>query len=139
MGAWSEENFGNDDAEDWMHELEKSKGTGVLLTPIKAILTNSGYLESPDCSEALTASEVIAASLTGDMTLIPEEAIAWLDKRPRIWGKKPQIKKEHTAIAIQSVQKIVDDSELKELWEETEGFPKWKAIQDKLIVKFSNV
>ena len=31
VGAWSEDNFGNDDAGDWVCELEKSKGLDVLM------------------------------------------------------------------------------------------------------------
>ena len=66
MGAWSEENFGNDDAADWVYDLESSKGTDTLLSPINTILSSQSYLESHKCSEALAASEVIAASITGD-------------------------------------------------------------------------
>lgn len=45
MGAWSEENFGNDDAGDWIYSLEESKGTKVLMAPIKKINAASDYLE----------------------------------------------------------------------------------------------
>ncbi|WP_139299497.1 DUF4259 domain-containing protein, partial [Vibrio vulnificus] len=38
MGAWSEDNFGNDSASDWIWELEKSKGLNTLLSPIKSVL-----------------------------------------------------------------------------------------------------
>lgn len=131
MGAWSEDNFGNDDAGDWIYELEKSKGTDALLKPIKAIISNDDYLESSDCSEALAAAEVIAASLTSDNSSIPEEAQVWLNKKSGIFGKKPQIEQEHASIALQSVQKILESSELKDLWEETDDFPSWQGVQKK--------
>ena len=139
MGAWSEENFGNDDAGDWIYDLEKSKGTGTLLSPLKAINSNDDYLESPDCCEALAAAEVVAASLTGNFSSIPKEVQVWLNKKPGIFGKKPKIEKDHALLAKQSVQKILESSELKELWEETEDFSKWKEVQSKLIIKLSNV
>ncbi|WP_415905652.1 DUF4259 domain-containing protein [Neptuniibacter sp. QD48_55] len=139
MGAWNEDNFGNDDALDWIYDLEKSKGTDVLLAPIKTILANAEYLESPECSEALAASEVIAAGLTNDTSLIPEEAKTWLEKKPSFFGKKPQLEKEHAALALASVQKIMDNSELKELWGETDEFPKWQEVQNRLITKLKNV
>lgn len=138
MGAWSEENFGNDDANDWVWDLEKSKGTDILLAPFKSILNNNEYLESPDCSEALAAAEVVAAALTGDMSKIPEEAQKWLNKKQGIFGKKPQIGKEQAILAEQTVQKIIKDSELKELWEETDDFAKWQKIQIHLITKLNN-
>ncbi|BBM02477.1 DUF4259 domain-containing protein [Microbulbifer sp. GL-2] len=139
MGAWSEENFGNDDAGDWIYELERSKGTDTLLLPIKTIILNDEYLESPDCSEALAAAEVVAAGLTGDSSSIPKEALDWLNKKPGLFGKKPQIETEHGSMARQCVQKIIDNSELKELWAETEDFAKWLSIQRNLIEKLSSV
>ena len=139
MGAWSEGNFGNDDAGDWIYVLEKSKGTDTLLKPIKAIIANDDYIESPDCSEALAASEVIAASLTKDNSIIPEEALNWLNKKPGLFGKKPQIEKEYAALAKQSVQKILKSSELRDLWEETEDFSKWQEVQLNLINKLNKV
>ncbi len=140
MGAWNEDNFGNDDASDWVYDLEKSKGLETLMSPIEDIIENSDYLESPECSEALAASEVVAASLTNDFSLIPEEAINWLNKKQGLFfGKKPSIQKAHALIAIQAVEKILNDSELKELWEETEDFANWQKIQNTLLAKLKGV
>jgi len=50
VGAWSEDNFGNDDASDWVCELEKSRGLDVLMNPINRVLSEEEYLESPDCA-----------------------------------------------------------------------------------------
>ncbi|MGH1540421.1 MAG: DUF4259 domain-containing protein [Arenicella sp.] len=139
MGAWSEENFGNDDACDWVWVLEKSKGVDILLSPLKVILANNEYLESPECCEALAAAEVIASAITGDDSRIPEEAQKWLAKKQGFFGKKPQIKKEHALIAKQAIEKILDNSELKELWEETEEYSKWCEIQTQLIATLADV
>ena len=138
MGAWSEENFGNDDAWDWVWELEKSKGTEILLAPLRSILENDDYLESPGCSEALAAAEVVAAGVTGDFSLIPAEAKKWLNKKQSLFGKKPQIEKDHAIIAKQAVEKTLKASELKELWEETDDFSNWQVVQQNLISKLSN-
>ena len=43
VGAWSEDNFGNDDAGDWVFELEKSKGLDVLMYPINRVLSEEAY------------------------------------------------------------------------------------------------
>jgi len=138
MGVWSEENFGNDDANDWVWDLEESKGTDTLLAPLKAIMDNDDYLESPDCFEALAAAEVVAAGLTGDISKIPEEAQKWLNKKQGLFGTKPKIMRKHAALAEQAVQKILKKSEPKELWEETDDFTKWKNIQFSLITKLNN-
>jgi hypothetical protein len=140
MGAWSEENFGNDDACDWAYDLEKSKGTEVLMSPINTILINTDYLEAPECCTALAAAEVIVASITKDYSRIPENTQKWLNKKQGlIFGSLPEITKEHALLAKQAVEKILIDSELKELWQETEDFTKWQDIQKKLIQKLISI
>lgn len=84
-------------------------------------------------------NSVVAAGLTGDSTSIPKEALDWLNKKPGLFGKKLKIETEHASMARQCVQKIIDNSELKELWSETEDFAKWLTIQKNLIAKLSNV
>lgn len=139
MGAWSEENFGNDDAGDWVYSLEKSKGVETLLNPIKTILANNDYLEAPDCSEALAASEVVAAGLTGDHSCIPNEVSGWLKRKPWLFGSRPKLESDHAKLAHDSVTKILNESELKDLWQESEDYEKWKSIQTSLLSKLSNV
>lgn len=138
MGTWSEDNFANDDAADWVGQLEKSKGLTVLLSPIESVISNNDYLESYQCYEALAAAEIIASDVTGDTSTIPKEAHAWLNKKQGLFGKKPQIKKEHALIAKLAVEKIIENSELKELWEETEHYSKWQTIQHILIEKLNH-
>jgi len=46
LGAWSEDNFGNDDAGDWIWDLEKSIGLNTLLAPIQSVIAEDDYLES---------------------------------------------------------------------------------------------
>lgn len=140
MGAWSETNFGNDDALDWIFELEKSKGLNVLMAPINDVLNDDDYIESPLCSEALAASEVIAANQTQNFSVIPDEAKVWLNKKQGfIFGKLPKIERSHAIKAQAAVNKIVNNSELKELWEETEDYSKWLKIQNHLLAQLKCV
>ncbi|USD66406.1 DUF4259 domain-containing protein [Vibrio sp. SCSIO 43136] len=136
MGAWSQGNFGNDIASDWVWELEKSKGLDFLLSPILAVLNNSEYVEADTCCEALAASEVIAASFTRDYSLIPEEARDWLNRKQGwLFGSTPKITSEHAKLALDAVRKISSDSELLELWEESSEDGEWKGVQNALIAK----
>lgn len=61
MGAWGSGSFDNDDALDWVNDLEGSKGTAVIEFALQAVLDESDYLEAPECSAALCAAEVVAA------------------------------------------------------------------------------
>jgi hypothetical protein len=60
MGAWGFGSFDNDDAADWIFELEESSGVTALVSAFKAIKPDR-YLEAPECSVALAAAEVVAA------------------------------------------------------------------------------
>lgn len=55
MASWGIGNFENDDAMDWLYDLEKSKGLHVLLFPIDIINSGVEYHEAPDCCEALVS------------------------------------------------------------------------------------
>ncbi|MGF1742229.1 DUF4259 domain-containing protein [Vibrio profundum] len=139
MGAWSEDNFGNDNASDWIWELEKSKGLNTLLSPIQSVLNENEYLEADICSEALAASEVIAAAITNDQAVLPDEARNWLNRKQGwLIGRKPQITAEHAKQALSAVQKVLSCSELQELWEEGGVNEKWRTIQTNLIAKLEN-
>jgi hypothetical protein len=138
MGAWSEDNFGNDDALDWVCDLEKSKGLEALLAPIHRILNETDYLEAPDCCEALAASEVIAAAVSNDASNIPEQAQRWLNRKQGLFGKKPQIDLAHAQLASKAVDKIVSGSELQELWDEDETNEEWHLVQKVLITRLGS-
>ena len=137
MGTWGINNFENDDASDWVFTLEKSKGLDGLLQPINKIISETGYLETPYCTEALAAAEIISASRSNDFTKIPDEAKQWLEKKPGLFSKKPEILISHAKLAQQAVQKILTSSELQELWEETDDYEDWKMILNDLLVSLN--
>lgn len=139
MGSWGEGNFENDDALDWVYDLENSKGLNTLLFPLYVINSYAEYLSLPDCCEALAASEIIAASLSGDFSNIPEEAKFWLDQRQGLFGKKPKITEDNALSAKTAIEKIVYDSELKDLWEESDHFDDWLKVQNDLLEKIINL
>jgi len=136
MGAWCTDNFSNDIAADWVSALEKSKGVKFLMSPIERISQNTGYLEIEECSEALAASEVVAAAVSSDYSITPEEVSTWLNtKKGFIFAKKPQIDIVHSIQATQVVERILQDSELKELWQDSEEFENWQGKQKILLEK----
>ena len=48
MGAWSHEAFGNDDAGDWIAQLEERKDLGLVESTLDAVLAvGDDYLEAP--------------------------------------------------------------------------------------------
>jgi len=136
MGAWCTDNFSNDIAADWVAALEKSKGTKFLMSPIERVLQNTGYLQIEECSEALAASEVVAAAVSSDYSIAPENVQTWLNtKKGFIFAKTPQINSTHSTQAINVVKRILNDSELKELWQDSNEFENWQGKQHILLEK----
>jgi hypothetical protein len=121
MGAWSHEPFGNDDAADWLIELEDSKDLSAIKHAIHAVLdAEEEYLEAPESSSALAAAEILAALLGSPSASLPEKARTW------VVGKSTPTSALLTK-AKQAVSKILEASELQELWCESEDYPKWQA------------
>lgn len=124
MGAWSSGSFGNDDALDWVYELEES-GVGAIRETLEAVVAQEGYLEASDACCAVAAAEVIAASLgqlpPGDL---PDEVTDFLQSEPAIGVDLVELAR--TALG----RVLSADSELLELWRDTADFAEWKAGVD---------
>lgn len=117
MGAWGLQSFDNDDALDWLAELAESEDLSVLKA---ALVCEEDYIESPEACNALAAGEVVLALLGKPRVELPEEAQEWVEHH-RL-DAKPLV-----PLAIKILTQILgEDSELKELWEETEDFEAWQ-------------
>ena len=125
MGAWSHEPFGNDTAADWAYGLEEAKDLAYIEEALNKVLEcGTEYLEAPEAEEALAAIEVIA-KLIGKGTqsdAYTESVDTWVSAS----NLKPQpslLKK-----AQQVINRIIaDESELLELWQESEDSEAWRA------------
>lgn len=121
MGAWGLGSFENDDALDWVVALESAEGSSFLAQTFGAVLDDeSGYPEAPECSMALAAAEVVAALKGYPAEDLPDEVSEW------VRGKAAP---EDALVdqALESLAVILDQSELKELWEETDEYANWEA------------
>jgi hypothetical protein len=132
MGTWSHESFGNDTACDWAYELEGITDLSVIESTIDRVLESEDeYLEAPDAEEAIAAIEVIA-KLLGNGTQsdsYTERADAWV-KENNLRPSAELIQKARNAIS----KILSENSELAELWEESE---EWKPEISKLLAAIS--
>jgi hypothetical protein len=125
MGAWGPGSFENDDASDWVDDLEGSSGIGLLKEAFKAVEKNK-FPESPDCCIAVAAAEVVAAAKGKPCADFPEALRSWLDSHKDIAAIKALDKV--TGLVLNKVQL---KSELKEEWEESDDWLAWsKALND---------
>jgi Domain of unknown function (DUF4259) len=125
MGAWAVDAMGNDDACDWVYGLDECNDFTLVEATLNKVLANStDYLEAPDASEALAAIEVIARlqGNLGERNSYSESMDAWVEKT-KLVPEKALVEKAHRVIE----RILADDSELKELWQESDEFDDWVA------------
>ncbi len=126
MGAWGLQFDENDDAADWIAEFSDSPGWPA----IDAAFGNcSGeYIEAPECSNALAAAEVVTAGLGKTSPRLDGELASWAISMP----EEAQSRRD---VAVQTLSRVRDDSELKELWEETDEFADWTASVNETLAR----
>ena len=133
MGTWSAEPFGNDDAADWAYELEDAED----LTPIEeaidaALSVGDEYLEASEASVALAAIEVLArlGGNPGEQNSYTEAADKWV-ARLQLKPTVELVDKAQAAIA----RILGENSELLELWQESDEYDTWQASVEDLRVR----
>lgn len=120
MGTWGHGTFQNDDAADWLYELEEG-GLDVVDAALNAVRIG-GFLAAPECCTALAAAEVVAAMRGRPAPDLPEGLHAWVGVRsaPPSAGLVERAQK--------AVAAVLADSELAELWRESGQFAAWEDV-----------
>src|SRR4051794_37759685 len=116
VGAWGARTFENDDASDWVYELEGADDDAVLRGPLAAAAADE--LDAPEASCPLAAVEVVAAAAGASAHDLPPEVTAWVGAHA--------VSDDLRALARQAVERVAARSELRELWDEA-GDPDWFA------------
>lgn len=129
MGAWSEEAFGNDTALDWEVNFLDNPGLEMIRQTLDTALQPPEYLDADEACEAIAACEVLAR-LKGQW---PAGASASDDQEIDQWVKQNPIAvpAELSDMAVRVIDRILGpDSELVELWAETEDDRWTKCVVD---------
>lgn len=131
MGAWGYKSFENDDACDWVDDLLETGGTEPIIEALDAVLElEDEQPEAPEASMAIAAAEAVAAMAGRPAKEIPEDLNKWIANQK---GVKPGLLKK----AQRALKKVMQDSELKDLWAESERFPLWQAEVDGLLSRLN--
>ncbi len=108
MAEWGAGPFENDDAADWVYELEESPRLSTLQRALD--VATMRYVEVREGSVAVAAAEVVAATL-GTGRPLPQRATDWLR------DNAPEVSDQEVALAISAVDRVLGDgSELRALW-----------------------
>ena len=126
MGAWGSGNLDNDGALDWLEEFKARKSIRALQKKLK------NFPRAPESADEVLACAEIIAALNGYPSYdIPPEIEEWTEKQRK--KTPPDLCRE----AGETVQSILKESDLKSLWEETEHFNDWRAIEEDLLSRLT--
>ena len=143
MGTWAVDAFGNDFAQDWAEDLHETTNMDAIENTLDTALADAGgELEAPLAAEALAAIEVLAR-LQGKGGQRSEDSAAidaWVDARKAAAEAKAKgplkPRTDLAAKAQQALARIVSEqSELRQLWEESEHYAEWRAAVDELAAR----
>ncbi|SEW44644.1 protein of unknown function [Chitinophaga sp. YR573] len=122
MGTWGTRNFENDGSQDWIFEMMENKDGGMVADTLQFTINKEGHLDASECEDALAAAEVVAALAGKASEDFPEEPLENLDSLDLLAA--PALKK----LAIAAVEKIKNNSEMKELWTDAGDVDAWVAV-----------
>ena len=129
MGAWGVLAFDNDDANDWAYDLEEADDLSLVETAFDTVDEAEDYLEAPDASNALAACEVLARlnGKPGYKNSYTEKVDEWVAAHPQT----------PSAVLLSRADTVIDrilgeNSELKDLWAESNENNNWLASVDAL-------
>lgn len=130
MGAWDMDSFDNDTACDWAFDLEDSEDLQFVIKTLDEIPLNSDEeVDADDACCAIAACEAIARlkGNWGRRDAHSEPVDKWVEAHPTQPGE--ELISKATAV----LDRILgDNSELRDLWEETEHYGVWRASVENL-------
>ena len=129
MGAWGVRAFENDTAGDWAYELADVDDLSAVEQALGEVEeAGTGYLEQDAAANALAACELLARlrGQRGYSDPSTESVDAWVASH-RITASSEQVAR---AVAVLD-RVLAPDSELCELWDETDG-SEWRMAVGEL-------
>ncbi|POH61157.1 DUF4259 domain-containing protein [Arthrobacter glacialis] len=128
MGTWDASVFGNDDAADYLYELDNAdtfaKIVPVLEAALDFVLDALDEIEAPAGAVGIAAAALVAAweepSLLGSKTT--DVLLPW----PRTNDPVPERLRTKASQVLDRMQDV-RGNELAELWEESGEFPEFSA------------
>jgi hypothetical protein len=126
VGAWGVGPFDNDDAGDWIWQLEEAEDLALVQGALETAAHPDGDLESSPSSEALAAAEVVAALVGHPAPDLPDEVQNWVSAHP------VTVSSDLRALALTAVERVASNSELQELWAESEEGGDWSKQVEEL-------
>ncbi len=121
-------NFDTEVASEFITEISMN-GYGLIGIAIERLLDEDIRASLTECEEAIVAAEMVAAAIGNPSIAFPEDATEWIAMYlPK--GSLENIEVCKLAVAAaDAIDKIMADSELRDLWDENSDFDEWFQVQ----------
>lgn len=123
MGVWGINTFDNDTAGDWSYGLEECDDLSYVRQTLENSISSGEVLDADIASEALAACEVIArlSGNWGERNAYTETVDDWVKGHPQ------EAPVGLIALATRVIDSVLrEDSELRQLWEQSDEFEEWR-------------
>jgi len=120
MGTWGLAAFDNDDAGDFLGEVEDAGSWAPAIKAMRKVVLTFGYLEATESQRGLAAATLVAAARSRSGIPISEDETAVLAQLP----PPPPFS---AWLAKRTIQRVLSRSELQELWAEGSELEDWRA------------
>lgn len=125
--------FGNETARDWLRTLFPSSTDEHIIRAFLAVVQSESFVDAQDAERAVAAAEMVALSHGSGAPDDPQECTLWVKRN----NYKAALELVNAAVEV--VERIFANSELKELWERTEGMIQWKTEIHSLISRLNKI
>jgi hypothetical protein len=132
MGAWGNRNFENDQAMDFVGDFTANPSSESLEEAFTTVIEqgeDEEYMEVDEASAALAAAEIIAATLAKPAPDFPQELHLTL--------ATIKVNTMLQKTARKAVKQVMKESELQELWAESDDLEAWLAVQTDLLERLN--
>lgn len=123
MSTWGFSNFENDTVAGFINDLNIN-GYGLIEVVLKRVIEENEPTVS-ECEEALIAAELVAAAMGKPSDEITEIASEWVGENLPPGSAARAAVAAFSEPAADAIDRVVTDSELKELWQDHEAFSDW--------------
>ena len=130
MGEWGAASFENDQANDWFLLVEEAVDPGgVVASALDSAVSDSEYLGLDESCEAIAAAELSASCAGHAPARLPDPVGYWVDTHPH------QPHDSEIDQAVEAVQRVRIESELRDYWEASAERDRWLGELDDLITR----
>ena len=128
VGSWGVTSFENDAAGDWFLLVEEAPDPGaVMASTLDDALSAAEILDADSSSEALAAAELCACCAGQLPERLPDNIDAWVQENRH----GPHA--DEVELAVQAVTRVREESELRDVWDESGELREWLAEVDDLL------